>query len=99
MNRIIRPVRKEDAADIVAIYAPYVTDTVISFETKVPTPEEFAKRIENTQKNYPYLVCELDGKVVGYAYASRARGLSIQRGSLRVCRACPSQQRDRKGFI
>lgn len=66
-------VRQTDAADILAIYAPYVTDTTITFETEVPTPEEFSKRIENIQRNYPYLVCEVDGKVVGYAYASKHR--------------------------
>lgn len=84
MDMIIRPVSKEDAADILAIYAPYVTDTVISFETEVPTLEEFSKRIENTQKNYPYLVCELDGKVVGYAYASRHRERAAYRFSVEV---------------
>ncbi len=73
MNTIIRPLRETDAADILAIYAPYVTDTTITFETSVPTLKEFSKRIEKIQNDYPYLVCEVDGKVVGYAYASKHR--------------------------
>ncbi|MBN1892447.1 MAG: N-acetyltransferase [Clostridiales bacterium] len=84
MNTIIRPVKQTDAADILAIYAPYVTDTVISFETKVPTIEEFSKRIETIQNDYPYLVCEVDGKVVGYAYASKHRERAAYRYSVEV---------------
>jgi phosphinothricin acetyltransferase len=81
---IIRPVRIDDAADILAIYAPYITDTVISFETKVPTLEDFSKRIEKIQNDYPYLVCEVDGKVLGYAYASKHRERAAYRFSVEV---------------
>jgi phosphinothricin acetyltransferase len=84
MNTIIRPVSKDDAADILAIYAPYITDTVISFETKVPTLEDFSKRIEKIQNDYPYLVCEVDGKVVGYAYASKHRERAAYKYSVEV---------------
>lgn len=84
MNMIIRPVHKEDAADILAIYAPYVTGTTATFETSVPTEEEFSKRIEKIQNDYPYLVCEVDGKVVGYAYASRHRERAAYRFSVEV---------------
>lgn len=81
---IIRPVKQTDAADILAIYATYVTDTAITFETKVPTLEDFSKRIETIQNDYPYLVCEVDGKVVGYAYASKHRERAAYRYSVEV---------------
>jgi phosphinothricin acetyltransferase len=66
---IIRNATKADARAIQAIYAPYVKDTAISFEYEVPSVEEMARRIEETQKTHPWLVAEEDGKVVGYAYA------------------------------
>lgn len=67
----IRVVRIEDASRIQEIYAPYVKNTNITFEYIEPSVEEMASRIEKTLKNYPYLVVEDEGKVVGYAYASR----------------------------
>ena len=67
---IIRPVQHSDAATIRAIYQPYVTDTAITFEVNVPTVQEFERRITKTLTQFPYLVAEVDGKVVGYAYAS-----------------------------
>lgn len=70
---LIRPVTTEDAKDILAIYSPYIENTVITFETEVPTIEEFTARIENIKSKYPYLVCETHGKVIGYAYASKHR--------------------------
>ncbi len=70
MELNIRPVTLTDAPAILAIYAPYITDTVITFETEVPALEDFTSRIENIASSYPYLVCELDGTVAGYAYAS-----------------------------
>ena len=67
---IIRRATKEDAEAVQAIYAPYVAETAVSFEYEVPSVEEMARRIEETQKTHPWLVAEEDGKVVGYAYAS-----------------------------
>ncbi|HFR3686722.1 TPA: N-acetyltransferase family protein [Streptococcus suis] len=66
----MRSARIEDAADLVAIYAPYVEKTAITFETEVPTVEAFASRIEKTLEKFPYLVAVEEGKIVGYAYAS-----------------------------
>ena len=67
---MIRPVQLSDAAAIRAIYQPYVTETAITFEVDVPTVQEFESRITKTLTQFPYLVAEVDGKVVGYAYAS-----------------------------
>ncbi|HFU4086766.1 TPA: N-acetyltransferase family protein [Streptococcus suis] len=67
---VIRNAQVEDAANLVAIYAPYVEKTAITFETQVPAVEDFANRIEKTLKKFPYLVAVEEGQVVGYAYAS-----------------------------
>lgn len=72
-TRNIRLATEGDSASILKIYAPYITDTVVTFEYQVPTEGEFKERIANIQKKYPWLVCEIDGSVVGYAYASRFR--------------------------
>lgn len=65
----IRTATVEDAEAILAIYAPYVTDTAITFEYEVPGIEEFRERIRHTLKRYPYLAAEKDGVIIGYAYA------------------------------
>lgn len=66
----IRNAQVEDAANLVAIYAPYVEKTAITFETQVPTVEDFENRIKKTMKKFPYLVAIEEGQIVGYAYAS-----------------------------
>lgn len=66
----IRSAQIEDAAVLVAIYAPYVETTAITFETEVPMVEDFASRIKKTLEKFPYLVAEEEGALVGYAYAS-----------------------------
>ncbi|MDG6895227.1 GNAT family N-acetyltransferase [Volucribacter amazonae] len=67
---LIRPARAEDAEALIAIYAPYVEQTAITFEYDVPTVAEFAERITCISQDYPYLVAEQNGKIVGYAYGS-----------------------------
>ncbi len=69
----IRLATPSDAAGILAIYAPYIENTSITFETDVPSVDAFAERIETYLQNWPWLVCEADGKIIGYAYASRYR--------------------------
>ena len=66
----IRLATPDDAPALLAIYEPYVRQTAITCEYEVPSVEEFAGRIERTLKRYPYLVMELDGRPVGYAYVS-----------------------------
>lgn len=66
----IRDAQLEDAARLVEIYSHYVLDTAVSFECTAPSVEEFAERIKNIKTKYPYLVCEKDGKIIGYVYAS-----------------------------
>lgn len=66
----IRMAEIADAPGLLAIYAPYILHTPITFEYEVPGEEEFARRIRETLKRYPYLVAEENGQPAGYAYAS-----------------------------
>lgn len=70
----IREVRFEDAPRLIEIYSYYVLNTVITFEYEVPSLEEFENRIRNITRVYPYTVLEVDGKIVGYAYAGVFKG-------------------------
>ena len=66
----IERVTTSDAEELLAIYAPYVTGTAISFETEVPSVEEFRGRIEKISSKYPYIkAVDEDNKILGYAYA------------------------------
>ena len=71
MNYKIRQVQLSDAEQILKVYAPFITGTCISFEYVVPSVEEFAQRIAGISAEYPYIVLEADGEIVGYAYAHR----------------------------
>jgi phosphinothricin acetyltransferase len=64
----VRDATEADGAACAAIYAPYVTDTVITFEDVPPTAEEMASRIATAQRRHAWLVLEADGRVAGYAY-------------------------------
>ena len=66
----IRMATPDDAEKILAVYAPYILETGITFEYEVPTVEAFRGRIENVLKKYPYLVAERNGEIIGYSYAN-----------------------------
>jgi phosphinothricin acetyltransferase len=68
-----------DAAACAAIYAPHITTGVASLEERAPEPREMANRIRIISRDYPWLVAEIDGQVVGYAYASRHRDRAAYR--------------------
>jgi len=65
----IRFATPADAEALVSIYAPYILKTAITYEYEIPSTAEFTCRIETYSAKYPYLVAELDGAPVGYAYA------------------------------
>ena len=72
--RHIRLATADDAPAVLAIYAPVIEQTVISFEFQPPPPEEIAQRIGSTLAHYPWLVCtDAAGQVGGYAYAGQHR--------------------------
>ena len=66
----IRFAAASDCAAMLAIYAPYI-ETTITFEQEVPSQQEFAARVETVQQEYPWIVWEEDGKILGYAYAHK----------------------------
>ena len=66
----IRFATPEDAAEILQIYTPFITSTAVTFEVDVPRPYEMRRRIVNTGSVFPWLVCEIDGVIAGYAFAS-----------------------------
>lgn len=70
----IEKVTIDDAEELLAIYAPYVRDTAVSFEYVVPSVEEFADRIVQISAKYPYIKAVEDGKIIGYAYANTFKG-------------------------
>jgi phosphinothricin acetyltransferase len=69
----IRLAKEEDANEILAIYSPYIINTSFTFETGVPTEQEFKERIRNYLQTYPWLVSEINNEIAGYAYAARHR--------------------------
>ena len=71
---LIRTATLEDAPRLVEIYSYYVEKTAITFECEVPSIEKFQTRMIRSQKHYPYLVAEIGGVIVGYAYARRFVG-------------------------
>lgn len=75
MSFRIRIATPDDAEELLGLYAPYVRDTTISFETEVPTVEEFRGRIEEHLENTCHLVLEdADaGRAAGFAYNSTFR--------------------------
>jgi L-amino acid N-acyltransferase YncA len=77
----IRPADVQDAAGIAAVYRPYVTDSVASFETVAPDAAELARRMVSAPR-LPWLVACRDGAVVGYAYAAAHRARAAYRWSV-----------------
>jgi len=77
----IRPATAADAAALLAIYAPYVERTAVSFETVVPGIEDFASRVQRYATQWAWLVAERDGRCLGYAYGSPHRERAAYRWS------------------
>lgn len=69
----IRLAEQNDSRELLRIYEPYVKNTSITFEYEVPSEEEFQQRIQKVLLKYPWIVCEIDGRIAGYAYASQFR--------------------------
>ena len=85
MNALaIRPATPADAAALLAIYAPFVERTAVSFEETVPMQAEFAERIRAANERWVWLVAESDGALAGYAYAGAHRARSAYRHSVEV---------------
>ena len=67
---MLRISTEADVPEILSIYGPYILNTTASFEYTVPTEEEFLERFRSITAQFPWLVWEEDGQILGYAYAS-----------------------------
>jgi L-amino acid N-acyltransferase YncA len=72
-NITIRLATALDAEALLAVYKPYVETTASTFEYEAPSADEYRRRINAIIPEYPWLVCEKDGVIVGYAYAHKHR--------------------------
>jgi phosphinothricin acetyltransferase len=80
---LIRVASAADAAAITGIYAPYVTDTFVSFEEQAPDAAEMARRIVGDGRGlHPWLAAEIDEEVIGYASSSPFRTRPAYRWSV-----------------
>jgi phosphinothricin acetyltransferase len=84
MATVIRVATPQDAAVILDIYAPVVRETAISFELDPPTVPEMQRRIKDTVLQWPWLVCDREGEVWGYVYATRHRARPAYQWSVDV---------------
>ncbi|TFV67026.1 UNVERIFIED_ORG: N-acetyltransferase family protein [Bacillus sp. AZ43] len=80
----VRDAAPADAARCAEIYAPYVRDSAISFETEPPPAEEMAGRIAAAQRDHAWLVLEDAGTVSGYAYGGPFMARAAYRWSATV---------------
>ena len=69
----IRVAIKDDAAGMLEIYAPFILNSGITQETEVPSVEDFQQRVISNLEERPWLVCEINNEVAGYAYAGKHR--------------------------
>jgi L-amino acid N-acyltransferase YncA len=84
MTPTIREATRNDAAAIHAIYAPIVSETIISFELEPPSVEAIRQRVAQTLRTLPWLVCEHNGAILGYAYAGQHRSRAAYQWSVDV---------------
>jgi L-amino acid N-acyltransferase YncA len=83
MSHVEYRIATADDADAIAdIYAPYVRETIISFETEPPDAKEIAERMRRIGAQYPWLAASTDGRLVGYAYACENRARLAYRWSV-----------------
>ncbi len=78
----IRAAVLADAPALLALYRPFVEDTIVSFETEAPTVEEFSSRIAKALAGWAWLVAEHQGRCLGYAYGSMHRERAAYRWSV-----------------
>jgi L-amino acid N-acyltransferase YncA len=79
-----RLARLADAAAVIAIYAPYCELSHVSFEVVAPSIDEMRARIERISQRFPWLVCDVDGELAGYVYASQHRERAAYRWAVDV---------------
>jgi len=84
MKPIIRLAEEQDVPGILEIYSPFILYTAVTFEETVPEEGSFWERIQLIMSELPFLVCEIDGRIAGYAYASGYRSRASYRWTKEV---------------
>jgi phosphinothricin acetyltransferase len=80
----IRPCGKKDIKPVCDIYNHYIQHTVITFEESPVSLDDMANRVSSYMQHFPWLVCEVEGDIVGYAYATTWQARSAYRNSIEV---------------
>jgi len=80
----VRPCEEKDASTICDIYNHYIKNTVITFEENPISYAEMQNRIITYTKDYPWLVCENEGEIVGYAYVTKWKERAAYKHTLEV---------------
>jgi L-amino acid N-acyltransferase YncA len=93
----IRVAKVEDAAGILAIYAPFCESTRVSFEVAAPSVEEMRERINRISATYPWIVAEENCRILGYVYASRLRERAAYQWTVEVA-VYVSPEHQRRGL-
>lgn len=96
MAGTIRLATEQDAAQTRAIYAPIVNNTSFSFEIATPSVSDMRQRITKTLERMPWLSCEVEGAVVGYAYANPHRVRAAYQWSVEVSVYVQEQYRQKR---
>ncbi len=78
---MIRIATEADVPEMLAIYAPYIVSTTHTFEYDVPSEDEFLQRFRSLTVQFPWLVYEEEGRILGYAYGSAP----FERAAYRWC--------------
>jgi L-amino acid N-acyltransferase YncA len=79
---MIRSATTDDVVQICEIYNHYVMQTAITFEEQPVAPDDMTQRMAEVLEALPWLVCEEDGKLRGFAYASKWKGRCAYRYSV-----------------
>ena len=97
MSRTIRLALRTDAAAVAAIYAPFCTDSAITFETEALSAEQMAARMQVLGEKYPWIVMDIEGRIAGYAYAGQHHERAAYRWSTNV--SVYVDQRDQRSGV
>ncbi len=80
----IRECQENDISGICQIYNYYIENTVITFEEVSVRVSEMSERVKSYTKSWPWLVCEVDGAIVGYAYAGKWKERAAYKNSVEI---------------
>ncbi len=81
---VIRSCTTQDVAAVCEIYKHYVENTTVTFEEVTPSVSDMGNRVSSYMQDHPWLVCEDNGKIVGYAYATRWQSRCAYRNTVEV---------------